>query len=837
MGHGKLLIILWSAVAFAGAVWAEPADRDLPETIYDMWRVKAEPAAGQIVTMNPPNLKWPHADEKKRATYRVELSQDEGFQTGVIHSDDLRACFYNPHRVLNEGAWYWRYEIIQGDSRTNSPTYTFEIDSSTFVFSAPSVDEWVRNLPRQRPYMLTYGRPMQNVVKQARTHPELAEHLIAEGQHALKKPVINIHTFDQSQMTPRNFTQLILGGEVKIFKPLLYAYLVTGDDVYWQAAEQRIEAFLTWNLHDEMVMSRVWRYLAEAYDTFYPLMDETMKDAIREGCAVWLEKSYTKWAGRTENRQIDNHFWQLEMSGFFFTALALVEERPDFKKYLDYAYGIFVARNPVMGGNEGGWANGLGYFGVNESTHVDMAYALQSIAKVDVFSLPWYQNLPAYLLYSCAPGMEMDGWGDMHERRQGAKGLHPRHALVLALEKDLPLAKYYYSKYIQKHPDYDVPWLQLITGKIFDREKAYDPGPLPQARRFEEIGQTAMHTSVKKPEESTTVFFRSSPYGGNGHMHANQNCFNIGHKGNRVFYSTGYYTSFADPHSITSYKHTRAHNGILINGRGQAYGHAGYGWLKRDAHGEQISYVCGDATMAYRPTVSEQWSELIEEHLVEKGGMNIDDHFGDAKLTRYERHLAFLRPGLVVVYDVLDAEISNEWTYLLHTYQKSVVSPGGMLTYEQPGVHARAVVRGSSGLEPALTDEFASPAVDFKQKFNGTPKQWHASWTSISNTPSFRFVSLIQVGDESLDLPPIKETDPGEYQVGEWTIRAELDTDKEPLLWIESESAMLKTAALPETIFGKTVKHPTAPATLLAEKTDAGVLVKFAADRPPVKAD
>ena len=64
MGHGKLLIVLWSAVAFAGAVWAEPADRDLPETIYDMWRVKAEPAAGQIVTMNPPNLKWPHAGEK-----------------------------------------------------------------------------------------------------------------------------------------------------------------------------------------------------------------------------------------------------------------------------------------------------------------------------------------------------------------------------------------------------------------------------------------------------------------------------------------------------------------------------------------------------------------------------------------------------------------------------------------------------------------------------------------------------------------------------------------------------------------------------------------------------
>jgi hypothetical protein len=833
----KWFILVGVAAVCVGAVSAESRTNALPETIYDMWRIKAEPDAGHVVTMNPPNLKWPHVDGKQSVVYRVELSKDKRFKTGVIRSGDLRACFYNPHSVLSEGTWYWRYEIIAGDSKSHSPTYVFQIDSSTFVFSAPSVDEWVRNLPRQRPYMLTYGRPMKTVVKHARNHPELAEHLIAEGQRVLKKPVINIHTFDQSQMTPRNFTQRILGGEVKIFKPLLYAYLVTGDEVYWRAAEQRVEAFLSWNLRDDMVMSQVWRFLAEAYDTFYPLMDESMKDAIREGCAKWLEKNYIKWAGRTENRQIDNHFWQVEMSGFFFTALALVEDRPDFKKYLDYAYGIFLARHPVLGGTEGGWANGLAYLGVNESTHIDMAYALQSIAKVDVFSLPWYQNLPAYLLYSCAPGMEMDGWGDMHERRQGAKGLHPRHALVLALEKDLPLAKYYYSRYIQRHPDFDVPWLQLISGNIFDRKKEYDPGPLPQARRFEEIGQTAMHTDVEQPEESTTVFFRSSPYGGNGHMHANQNCFNIGHKGKRVFYSTGYYTSFADPHSITSYKHTRAHNGILINGRGQAYGHEGYGWLKRDAHGEKISYVCGDATMAYRPTVSEQWAELTEQYLVKKGGMNIADHFGDAKLARYERHLAFLRPGLVVVYDVLEAETSNEWTYLLHTYEQSVVSSDGLLTYDHPDFHARAVVRGSGRLEPVLTDQFASPAVDFKQKFKGTPNQWHASWSSVLNTPTFRFISLIQVGDEPSDLPPIKEVAAGAYQVGEWTIRAELDTDKEPLLWIESESSLLKTAALPETIFGKPVNVGDVPATLLAEKTRSGVLVNISEDRPPIKAD
>lgn len=834
----KRIVFFVMGLGLFGTVLADQSGNALRGAIYDIWRLKAEPSEDHVVSINPPNLKWPTAVEGKSTRYRVELSMDRSFQTGVIRSGEQRACFYNPHRMLEEGTWYWRYQTIQDGSSTTSPVHAFRIDSSTIRFPAPSVAEWMHNLPAQRPYMLTYGHSLERVIEHARAYPHLAENLIAEGQRSLEKSVIDIHTFDRSSMTPRNFTQRILGGELKIFKPLLYAYLVTGDDVYWHAAEDRMQALLSWDLHDEMTMSRVWRLLAEGYDTFYPLMSDSMKESIRAGCAGWLEKNYNKWIGKTENRQIDNHFWQMEMSGFFFTALALVEECPDFQKYLEYAYGIFLARNPVVGGNEGGWANGLGYFGVNESTHIDMAYALQSIAKVDVFGLPWYQSLPAYLLYSCAPGMEMDGWGDMQERRQGGDGLHPRHAFYLAQEENLPLAKYYYSKYIRQNPDFDVPWLQLITGKVFDREKEYDPGPLTQARRFAEIGQTVMHTDVENPAESMTVFFRSSPYGANGHMHANQNCFNIGYKGNRVFYSTGYYTSFADPHSISSYKHTRAHNGILINGRGQAYGHEGYGWLKRYAHGKTISYVCGDATMAYRPTVNQQWASLIQQKLVDEGGMNVSDHFGDGKLKRYERHLAFVRPGLVVVYDVLDAETANSWTSLLHTYQQSSLSSDGLLTYEQPGgFYARAVVRGSGELKPFLTDQFASPAVDFKQKFRGTPNQWHASWSSVSKSPSFRFFSLIQVGDEQSDLPPINELGRGKYQVGDWMIHAELDTQKEPLLWVESDSAFLKTAALPKTFFGETVALPESPATLLAEKTESGILVEISPSQPPIKAD
>lgn len=67
------------------------------------------------------------------------------------------------------------------------------------------------------------------------------------------------------------------------------------------------------------------------------------------------------------------------------------------------------------------------------------------------------------------------------------------------------------------------------------------------------------------------IGFRSSTFASGSHTVANQNSFNLLYKGVDVYRSSGYYQNFSDAHNLMSYRHTRAHNTILVNGIGQPY--------------------------------------------------------------------------------------------------------------------------------------------------------------------------------------------------------------------------------------------------------------------------
>ncbi len=641
-----------------------PMVKPAPEVVYDIYRLKATPAGQSTPALNPPTLHWPTASQ---AYFTVELSMDKTFQSEIITSDKIKWCFFNPHKTLDNGVWYWRYKTHNKDSSVSlSKTYVFKITDKVRTFEYPSVETLIDNIPRQRPYMLTYGTPLQKVIANAAKLPQLRQGVIQIAEQTLRKEILDIPNFDSSKLTMRQFKKVKMD-ELKRLKNLVQTYLISGSEKYKKIAIKRLQNIMTWKVKDGMMMSRMIRVIAATYDSFHDSLTPALKLKIISKVKPYLEQHYNKWAGSVENRQIQNHFWQMELSAFFETALATVQDYPEHKKYLAYGYGVFMARSPVVGGNDGGWANGHGYFSVNNSTVVDMAYMLQKITGVDVYGKPWYQAMADYFIHTAPAGGPIDGFGDMHDRGNN-NGRGGKNCLYIGLEENDQKALWHAAQIAKKNGGID-SWLQLVNGADFNPDEIDEPTNISQAKAFKEVGLVAMHTKVTKPQDDLALYFRSSPYGGNGHMHANQNCFNISYKGKRVFYSTGYYTSFADPHSITSYKHTRASNGILINGKGQAYGHEGYGWIKRYLHGEQISYTCGDASMAYRGMVNDQWSFLAKKYMTQKGKMP-QDNFGDAKLKRFDRHVAFLRPNIFVIYDVLEADQENEWSLLLHTYKE-----------------------------------------------------------------------------------------------------------------------------------------------------------------------
>lgn len=803
-------------LSVALGVYAAQAESTMPAALYDVVRVELSPRGGCPAALNPTSLCWPRASQERGVAYVVELSQDAEFKKDVLRSKEIAWCFYNPHRRLDNGLWYWRYAVVHhGKQQPWSETATFKITDDTPRLVAPNIDAILKNLPQQRPYILSYGQPQSTIVKHALQLPELARQLLKNADKASESEIIDLAT-GAEVYGDRKFAVIIFNQELQKLRDLNYAYLISDNQKYFAAAEKRISAFIAYK-NRGMAQAEAMKLLAESYDTFNKLIPATMKEEILGLITPYLESQYRNWVGQVECKQIDNHFWQMEISGFFKTALATVADRPEHRKYLEYAYGAFLARVPVVGGNDGGWANGLGYFRVNEATVLDMAYMLQTLGGADIFSMPWYKNMAHYLT-QCAPaGGVMDGFGDMHDRID-RNGIGVGLCIYLWLEKDDPLALFQ-AKQILSHQEQSSSdlWIQLLHGKRIDDYEIPADIKVANSGLFREVGLVSMHSQPGNASEDMAVYFRSSPYGANGHMHANQNCFNLSYKGYPVFYSSGYYTSFADPHSISSYKHTRAHNGILVDGRGQAFGFEGYGWIKRCLQGEKITYACGDASMAYRPLVNGQWSYLVDESY-KKAGFDRSQHFGDAKLKTFDRHIAFLRPRTLVIYDVLESEKSVDWQLLLNTKLPSGEVKGNRVILNQKFFVAEATLFSSDTCSLSMTNAFFTPPVDIRNKYGEFTMHSRATFDSQKKSTAMRFLTIIQCADDEAGIVRVETVEGEGWRVGEWMIAAELNVDSAPALSVTTEGASLYVNNLPKLVAGNPIKASAAPSSLLVEK-------------------
>ncbi len=801
----------------------------LPSALYEEWRKSPAPADGSVALVNPPSLQWASVRhwEKRDVLYRVELSDEANFPPArTLRGPAQRWCFYNPHSRLKPGKWYWRYEIQDGPKRTVKGPYSFEIQAGTFVFETPTFERFLAHIPKVHPRVITQGHDLAAIRKSAATHP-LSGGIIRQGKKAAASSIYDGPLSDTDPARARTLERRA-SNEVRLFHALVDAYVLSGDQGMLEALHRRLSVLLKWPT-DDLLGSQVLVALAKAYDALYHELSPEDRARILAIVEKQLRKGLSAWPGNIEGRQVENHFWQMELSGNFAATLATVHDLAASREMLEYTYELFLARFPNLATPDGGWAEGLGYFGVNKSAVVDMALLLKKVGHVDVFKMQWYQTLADYFIYFAPLGGRIDGFGDMHDRvGNGDIG----QAMMLVLGQENRDAKALFRAASLMKTDRAVePWYQIVNGIVFDAANVPRPDTLPLARMFRGVGLAALHTDVLDSSRDTAVYFRSSPFGAKGHMHANQNAFNLSHRGEPVFYSSGYYTSFADPHSLTSYRHTRAHNTILVNGCGQAFGHEGYGWIKRYAHGQDLSYVCGDATMAYRPTVDEQFLGLLSSNKVPPTPEN---GLGDGKLKLFERHVLFIRPKTIVIYDVLHSEVSSDWTLLLHTMKKPSLNPDGTLLLETALTRALGYVAGSQPLTFDLTDQFYSPAVDLLKKYQATPNQYHVRYRSKAKCPSMRFLSILQIADPGETLPQVVDLGNGKFSVNDIWLQVELDPEKAPSLSAERDDAKLYINRLPGEVFGQRVAVPDGPATLLAERHEGKSIMVVSENLPPV---
>ena len=247
--------------------------------------------------------------------------------------------------------------------------------------------------------------------------------------------------------------------------------------------------------------------------------------------------------------------------------------------------------------------------------------------------------------------------------------------------------------------------------------------------------------------------------------------------------------NFSDPHNLLSYRNTRAHNTLLINGIGQPFTPDAYGYIVRMFNGDNISYALGDASAAYCGISDIRlWKNSFKKyHLTQTP----ENGFGETPLKKYRRHIFLLHPNKVVIYDELEANEKVHWDWLLHSPTKYTINQTENLlstSCEEKEFHT--VVSQFSDHESRIeqTTQTLVPITPLPDA--RYPDLWHLTSTFESCAQN-RILTIIQICTD--DRPQKAVTRDGDYfHYGNYTIKAVLDGARPAELTVESSTGKAK---------------------------------------------
>ena len=768
------------------------------EAIHYRMRQHAYPAGGEVVKTNPVALLWPVVREGK-VSYGVRLSQDPNFSEGkTIAVSRLPWAMYNTHRKLAKGTWYWQYQINKkGEYPQKSEVYQFEITDDVDVLETPTIHEFL-DIVKGYEHPRIFLPPNQlNDFRLRNADSKDAKKVIQEATKNLNQELI-----PEAPTRPRDTTG-VEGFEKKVLMRFMYhrfgevvrqpienqalAYLLTQDDKYAKEALRQALHIAGMDpkgpaTQEDFNAASAMLAMATAYDVAYPYMSEAEKESLKKAIKVRGDHFFRSYANMFEAHGMDNHVWQHTLRRFFMTAIAMVGEIDDADQWLSFCYEVWCSRFPVLGGRDGGWHDGSSYYQVNFETFILMPKMLKNLTGVDFFDIPWFKNAGKFLAYSFPKNSYSTGFGDGFEAMLKPNKKYIAYADALAREVGDPIARAYANNLVNGDldklgQDKDFRLYRLLTEKKATDTPQVSLDSIPTAGYFPDAGFALFHTNMAKTRRNLMLSFFSVPFGATGHAHAAQNGFTISYGGKQLFGGSGYYSNFNDPHTLKHYR-TRGHNTILADNKAMVIGENGYGWIPRFANTEALGYALGDGSHAFGDMTAEFWLDRMEKSKVE---YTAENGFGNPKVKHFRRHIALLRPNMVVIYDELEAEQAINWSWLLHSYQK-MVRKDGALWGENEFANAQVYLFSSDKkLKHTITNEYFEPAVNWKKKpVNGSieyAKNWHANFDTKGKSKKMRFLALIRIDEKKNELIIPKITDK-DIRIKGWSISAEMDASK-----------------------------------------------------------
>lgn len=832
------------------------------EELLPVYRLDPYPSSG-IVKFNAPSfickpvilkakgLDTFHFDYSYRYMFRV--SQDINFLSAeTILSDTLDWTIFNTHKKLKKGKWYWQYAYVKNGKAQWKDSIEFTINGNEIDFVSPSINSIIDKIGNEHPRILTNKEGIGNINLPNKYISKLHKHV---DKHLKQKLPALIYANKQVMAQKK---KKLSGKQYQLFitkrtrdnckkyrdlsTEVVMLYLATGERKYLDEAVRRFRHFdkvykriLEINQYNDFTEVAFLTVMADVFDIAYDFLSQDERADIIQRISKSQEHVYHKILHKPGHVLHDSHFWQIELRSFFVNSLLLINHTDEAKKWLNYACELYVVRAPTGGMSDGGWAPGNKYFGANAETLFVLPYLLTRISGFDYFSKPWYKSVSEYLAYTSPIAHISSNFGDGTDAKEN---MYPFVMALNRIKKD-PYARYYkyqHKLYGGKLRSSKISKLDWFSYQPLNIKSNNIDANFTKAKSFNDVGTVVMHSDLYNPNNNLMLAFRASPYGVVGHSHAAQNAFNIQFAGEPLFFHTGYYTSWADSHSLQSYRHTRAHNSILVDGLGQNFHTSGYAWIARFYTDNDLSYALGDASRAYSGTICrDAIARQMKKHNVEA---TKEFGFGDPGLKTFRRHIFMLKGNVIVIYDVLEAETPVDWTICANSREKIESDFKNVWYCQSKKAKAQMQIFSNSQLVNSITDEFYSPAIDWQgkaKKLNNLKDCWHAKAKTDKSTKA-RFLSIIQVGDVKGDFKILKTSNKNIMKLCGWEISAELDINKSPSFLIKNTTTSISYGHKFLKLKGEKYKTKTKKSSVILKINKGMIVDKEIVDSLPASA-
>jgi hypothetical protein len=499
-------------------------------------------------------------------------------------------------------------------------------------------------------------------------------------------------------------------------------------------------------------------------DAFYADLPAEQQRTFTETALSLMDKTssgHPHLHDQLEHAHFNQHDWQGDIKNLMVGSVILCRYRPDMEVWFQYAYELWLYRSPALSRGDGGSMDGNGYLGVHDEPLTHVNWMLYRLTGFNYFNAKrWFAGFPVYMSYMNAVGNPGVPYSDGGDASPGVPYLtemlatmcpeNPAHLWRFKSQGRRDAAEF--SKDLVK--GYKAMALLQLWKHVKAPDLSKARPPAEAAAAFRDVGMSALHSDLLDPRRNLLVTFSSAVNGSFQHLHPAQNAFCVAYGGEPLFWRSGYYNG-GQIHDAVSYKASRAHNTILVDGLMQGFDLGAYGWIPRFATGQRISYVLGDASHAYNGMFPKYGIDDPDKPLepgFTKLGVPItrENGFGKPGVTRFRRHLVMLRPSHVLVYDELEAEKPVTWTFLLHSLQSlAQLGNSWFATANSQGVGS-ARLFCAAAVKGSVTDQFFGVPVDEENKRGGqNPPNWHVSISTTDKLPATRFLMSFGVSVEA----------------------------------------------------------------------------------------